>query len=198
VPRPFKGWAGTWRSRSLVLGRPSSVPPGRAVPGFPSCPATAPRRVPGDRAPRAAAARPDGGDEPPAARNAPLAAGRAGRLPPGQRLTAAAVLTEAAEAKTCDAEACTICADWPGLCYTCQILSGQASSLRELAAELSREVTTWASTSRCPAPRGGCRTAGGGQASAPLAAPLDGRWWPRVEHRGGPVSAYRPDRHRYQ
>jgi hypothetical protein len=118
--------------------------------------------------------------------------------PPGQRLTAAAVLTEAAEAKTCDAEACTICADWPGLCYTCQILSGQASSLRELAAELSREVTTWASTSRCPAPRGGCRTAGGGQASAPLAAPVDGRWWPRVEHRGGPVSAYRPDRHRYQ
>jgi hypothetical protein len=116
--------------------------------------------------------------------------------PPGQRLTAAAVLTEAAEAKTCDAEACTICADWPGLCYTCQILSGQASSLRELAAELSREVTTWASTSGCPASGEAVAPRGTGRRRPALAAPLDGRWRPRVEHRGGPVSACRPDRHR--
>jgi hypothetical protein len=66
---------------------------------------------------------------------------------PGQRLIVAAVLTETAEDKTRQAEACTICPDRPDLCPACRMLTGQAASLRELAAGIAGEVTEWASTS---------------------------------------------------
>lgn len=58
----------------------------------------------------------------------------------GQWQIAAAVLTEAAEARTREADACTICPDWPDLCCTCRMLSRQAFSLRELAAEIGGEA----------------------------------------------------------
>lgn len=92
---------------------------------------------------------------------------------PGQLMIAAAVLTEAAEARTREAEACTICPAWPGLRATCQLLTGDAVTYRELAAELSGEVSPWLSTLPARPETAAVAPRGAGRDRAALAADLD-------------------------